>query len=286
MPPFPREVKPRCFDSFANDQVNSVVLSLNHPRLLTSLILMDPIIQKENAGILVTRASSSRRDIWPSREAAAEKFSQSKFYQTWDPRVMKNWVKYGLRDVPTELYPADESVENDTRVTLTTSKHQEIFQYLRPSYREIPGEQYTDKDPYFDETYPDIPFYRPEPLQAFNRLPELRPGVLYILGGKSEYSTPEQRAKKMGRTGSGVGGSGGASAGRVKEVILDCGHLVAMEKVGECADAITAFLKTELQKWNEDKEAMQKYLSSKTALNRVTIDEEWKTKIKGNTTKL
>jgi pimeloyl-ACP methyl ester carboxylesterase len=258
-------------------------LSLAHPRLLRSLVLLDPVIQVPNASVPPAISSTPRRDIWPSREAAAKQFKGSKFFQAWDPRVLDRWIEYGLRQVPTELYPAEDAENgDDKRVTLTTSKHQELFTFLRPTYRGVPGEEYLDRDPIADEEYPGYPFYRPEPLQVFRRLPELRPSVLYVFGEKSELSTPELRKKKMERTGTGVGGSGGAAAGRVKEVVLDCGHLVAMERVAECADVITAFLGDEMKRWVQEKKEFEEYWNRKTRREQTTIDEQWAEQVNPN----
>ena len=85
-----------------------VNLSLMHPRLFTSLILIDPVIQrlpsaKGNMG--PAKASTNRRDRWPSRVAAEASFKRSKFYQSWDPRVLDLWVKHGLRELPTYIHP-------------------------------------------------------------------------------------------------------------------------------------------------------------------------------------
>ncbi|CAH0047326.1 unnamed protein product [Clonostachys solani] len=256
------------------DWIHSSLLALNHPRLLRSLVLLDPVIQERNGSISPAKASTPRRDIWPSRQTAAARFNGGKFFQTWDPRVLDRWIEYGLRRGPTELYPRGH-LDNDDGVTLTTSKHQELFTFLRPTYRHSPGEKYVDKDPVSDEEYPGYPFYRPEPLQVFRRLPEMRPSVLYIFGGSSELSRSQQREKKMVQTGVGVGGSGGAVAGRVKEVVLDCGHLVAMEKVSECADAITAFLESELELWRKEKREFERYWNKKSRREQITIDKAW-----------
>lgn len=68
-------------------------------------------------------------------------------------------------------------------------------------------------------------------------------------------STPELRADKMAVTGIGVGGSGGRSTGRVKEVVVDkTGHLVPLEKVGETADAAVDWLKAELARWSSEEQ--------------------------------
>ncbi|KAJ6444974.1 ISWI chromatin-remodeling complex ATPase ISW2 [Purpureocillium lavendulum] len=261
------------------------LLSLAHPRLLRSLVLLDPVIQVPNGSIAPAVSSTSRRDMWPSKDAAESRFRGSKFFQSWDPRVLDRWVKYGLRRAPTELHPSKGAGE-DERVTLTTTKHQELFTFLRPTYRGVPGEEYKDKDPIADEEHPGYPFYRPEPLQVYSRLPELRPSVLYVFGDKSELSPSVQRQAKMSRTGTGVGGSGGAAAaGRVKEVVLDCGHLVPMEKVAECADAIVPFLRDELERWRREKVEFERYWNKKSRAQQTTIDEGWAEKVKPDATR-
>ncbi|KAM0547514.1 hypothetical protein ACHAPJ_010387 [Fusarium lateritium] len=255
--------------------------------ILNEKILGNDLIQVPNGSVLPALASTPRRDIWPSEKEAAERFRGSKFFQSWDPRVLDRWIKYGLRQLPTELHP---SQDNDERVTLTTTKHQELLNFLRPTYREIPGEEYVDKDPSADEEYPGYPFYRPEPLQVFQRLPELRPSVLYIFGEKSELSPVDERQAKMARTGTGVGGSGGAAAGRVKEAVLDCGHLVAMERVEQCADAITEFLGAELEQWRQEEAEYDKYWNKKSRREQITIDDKWAERVnpdrRNNKTKL
>lgn len=249
-----------------------------HPRLLRSLVLLDPVIQVPNGSITPAVLSTPRRDLWPSKEVAVEKFKKSKFYQAWDPRVLDRWIEYGLRRTPTELYPpeADDQGAQDERVTLTTSKHQELFTFLKPTYRGDPTDRFPDLDPAADWEYPGYPFYRAEPAQVFRRLPELRPSVLYIFGGKSQLSPEHERKAKMEQTGIGVGGSGGASAGRVQEVVLpDCGHLVAMDDVKSCADATAAFLEQELRTWKSEKKAFDEFWSKKSRRERITIDERW-----------
>ncbi|KAK4038619.1 peroxisomal membrane protein LPX1 [Parachaetomium inaequale] len=264
------------------------LLALSNPRLLRSLVLLDPVIQETNSGIGPAIASTNRRDVWDSRAAAAAKFAQSRFYQAWDPRVLDLWVAHGLRDVPTELYPSSSSSDgttDDTRVTLTTTKHQEVFTFLRPTYRR--GGDLRDRDASIidkgreEGKQPKYPFYRPEPLYAFNKLPELRPSVLYVFGETSDMSGPEARRAKMERTGAGLGGSGGAAEGRVKEVVLDCGHLVAMERVPQCAEAIVGFLGGEWEVWRREQRAFEEGREGVGRRELVMVDERWMREIKG-----
>ncbi|KIY02426.1 uncharacterized protein Z520_02565 [Fonsecaea multimorphosa CBS 102226] len=256
-------------------------LSLLHPRLLQALILIDPVIQTENPSKTFAKPSTYRRDIWPSRQEARAKFASSKFYQAWDPRVFEKWVQYGLRDLPTELYP-EKNESKEPRVTLATPKSQEVFSYLRPKYTGTPGIAPEKDRAVYGDMYPEdveegYPFYRPEPAEIFRRLPELRPPVLYIFGDQSELATPQLRRKKMVSTGIGVGGSGGQAEGRVKEVVLaDCGHLVPMLKVEECANAAASFAIAEVTRWEQTINEWQRRWLQKPRSERIGIDEEWK----------
>ncbi|KAJ5086620.1 hypothetical protein NUU61_007927 [Penicillium alfredii] len=276
-----------------------VQLSLMHPRLLHTLVLLDPVIQphttqldplsleeKQRIIAKTTQLSTHRRDLWPSREAAAQSYQRSPFYRAWDPRVLARWVQHGLRELPTAIHPLDKQAATTTTdptnapVTLRTPLHQEVFTYSRPNYHHIPG----SKQPVNRVTHPDLdgdhpdcyPFYRPEPARIFAQLPFLRPSVLYIFAGKSDMCLPKMRAAKLTTTGTGLGGSGGVAAGRVREVFLaDFGHLLAQEAVNECADAAACWFAPELRRWREEEDSFRAAWSRKTKFEKMTIDAEW-----------
>ncbi|BDD58477.1 hypothetical protein MAP00_003754 [Monascus purpureus] len=271
-------------------------LSLMHPRLIHSLVLLDPVIQRQpsamdkqdlHAGKLVflelTRLSTYRRDLWPSRKTAAEGFKRSPFYKAWDPRVLDRWVQYGLREVPTAIYPLEEhSVQNDNQerpVTLTTTRHQEVFTFSRPTYDGSGNSQ-----PINRVTHPDLDlnlpiessFYRPEPGRIFTQLPYVRPSVLYIFAGHSMLSNLAYRKDKLAVTGTGIGGSGGAAEGRVREVFLENnGHLVAQEAPNECADAISSWFGPELQRWRDEDQAFRTRWGQKPKVEKMTVNAQW-----------
>ncbi|KAL2004065.1 hypothetical protein VTN02DRAFT_570 [Thermoascus thermophilus] len=297
-----------------------VTLSLMHPRLFHTLVLLDPVIQRQSTQIrpprsfhtagrnipTTTQLSTYRRDLWPSREAAAASFQRSPFYRAWDPRVLARWVQYGLRDLPTALHPLDDASaavvgNGDRPVTLTTTLHQEVFTFSRPNYdgdpaRNVPVNRLTHPDLDLDpgsRTDDDdkeegggasasYPFYRPEPARIFSQLPHLRPSVLYIFAGKSDMCSPEMRADKLRHTGTGVGGSGGVAAGRVRDVFLeDFGHLLAQEAVDECADAAGEWFGEELRRWSEEERELDRLTGwrGKSQVEKVTVDEEWRRRI-------
>ncbi|KAI6798278.1 toxin biosynthesis protein-like protein [Hortaea werneckii] len=293
---------------------NLVNLSLMHPRLFSSLILIDPVIQRfqSRAGNYgPARASTNRRDRWPSREAARAAFKRSKFYQSWDPRVLELWIRYGLRELPTNLYPyataasatpptisADPGAatvspapDTEREVTLATTKHQEVFTFLRPNLptKEFPEpstesnlQTHPDMDP---ASGPNAPFYRPEPIATFHRLPNLRPSVFYLFGEQSNLSTPTLKADKLAHTGTGVGGSGGVRKGRVRDVTLEgVGHLIPMEAVERTAEECTQWLVPEIEGWTAREEAERREWAAVPKEEKAVLSEQYRQTMNGNWT--
>lgn len=255
-----------------------VNVALFHPRLFTTVVLLDPVITQfsSNPGPVSEGPavmSTYRRDVWPSREAAAASFKKSPFYQAWDERVLDKWVKYGLRNI-----------EGKEEVTLTTTKHQEVFTFLRPSWpgydpktkKSVNRAAVPDLDFTLSEKYNVYPLYRPEAPITWNRLPHVRPSVLYIFGGKSDLSPPELREEKLNLTGIGVGGSGGAKEGRVKGITSDeHGHLIAQEAPVLCATEAAAWIQGEMDRWWVEEKEFEQW-SRKSQEEKTTISEEYK----------
>ncbi|KAI9735236.1 MAG: hypothetical protein M1834_001826 [Cirrosporium novae-zelandiae] len=260
-------------------------LALIHPRLFTTLILLDPVLGStwdSPAGSSPARPSTFRRDLWPSREEAIASHKRNKFYQVWDRRVLDLWLKYGLRDLPTLLYPGTYSTEAGKCVTLTTTKLQENHTFVRENF----DAQIKDGKAIENRTRnPDLgperfegvyPFYRPEPVRTMNTLPFIRPSVLYIFGGLSSMSGPKSRKKKLNITGSGTGGSGGVKEGKVQGIVLEKhGHLIAMETPKACAEGISRWIGKELLQWRDEEQRFKEW--TQTPLHeKLTLSEEWK----------
>lgn len=271
-------------------------LALLHPRLFESLILIDPVIQGKVSvigNVSPAFASAKRRDLWPSRAEAAKGFKKSKFYQTWDPRVLERWIEHGLRDAPTKLFPDAK----DGQVTLTTTKHQEVMTFLRPNFRNQGGETepdsadftlanrklnhrtHADLTPY---EQPQEPFYRGESTIVFNQLPALRPSVLYIFGNKSFLTDDAIIEEKLAKTGSGVGGSGGRAEGRVASVMVqNAGHLIPMEKVEESADHVGKWIGKEMVRYRDWEKKTQEEWGTKKGIERSVLSERFVEELNG-----
>ncbi|KAF1996245.1 alpha/beta-hydrolase [Amniculicola lignicola CBS 123094] len=295
-----------------------VNLALIHPRLLETLVLIDPVIQRMvsvSGNISPAYSSSVRRDKWPSREAAATAMKRSKFYQSWDPRVFDRWIQYGLRDLPTALHPASSSspgpipatisgeptmtpdAPQPKEVTLTTSKHQEVMTFLRPNFpfregdKEPSSSEYSLHNPTINRrTHPDLvigeiaqkPFYRGESMMVFQQLPYLRPSVLYIFGSLSFLTTPEIIVEKMAMTGTGVNGSGGEKEGRVAHVMVqDAGHLIPMEKVEESAEHVGSWIGKEMIRWRTHERMTEEEWGNRKGVERSVLTERFLGELNG-----
>ncbi|KAF5021532.1 hypothetical protein F66182_6414 [Fusarium sp. NRRL 66182] len=253
-------------------------VALIHPRLFTSLVLLDPVISyfsaiPDRTTPSPASISMSRREVWPSHAEAASAFRRSPFFKTWNPRVLDRWITYGVTGIPGK----DE-------VTLTTTKHHEVFNFLRPSWGAYDAEGETllrpelvpDLDPNLHPSWPTYPFYRSEGPDTARRLPHLRPSVLYIFGGKSNISPIELQEEKMTLTGSGVGGSGGQNKGRVGRAVgEENSHLIPMEDPLFCARKTTEWIKKEVERWWVD-ERMYEDWTTKPTEEKTTLSEEHK----------
>ena len=266
-------------------------LSILHPRLLSTLVLLEPVLfEKANpTKPVAARASAHRRELWPSREEAESSFRKSKFYQQWDQRVLDQWLRHGLRELPAALL-SDSSTPSKgaVPVTLTTPKAQEVWTFLRPVPKgsTTGGRLIVDRETHADlDGSAALAFqgYRPECVITFNNLPHIRPSVLFVFGGRSRISPARLRERLLETTGTGLGGSGGRKEGRVDGlVLLEKDHLIAMDAVEPCADAAAAWLGKELERAREQDACLRAQWSSKPLRDKATLSEEFKQQLGGD----
>ncbi|KAF7189419.1 Abhydrolase domain-containing protein mpaH [Pseudocercospora fuligena] len=261
-------------------------LALLHPRLLDAVVLMDPVIQLGGAGQNWAHASTYRRDLWPSRDNAAEGMRRSKGLQAWDRRCLEKFIEHGLREVPTEVYPDLDvakqqagSEKDQVPVTLQTTKGQEQYNYIRPIYHD-PRTLVKEEDRFLGFAPGDVKeeegFGREEKIWFYRRLPELQPSTLFVFGEKSEVSPREAREEKLRITGTGPGGNGGAARGRVQSAVIECGHLVPLEKPKEDAEICAAFVGQELKRWEVDEAERKQVWQNLTRRERVDLNDLWR----------
>lgn len=65
-------------------------------------------------------------------------------------------------------------------------------------------------------------------------------------------------------------------AGRVRETVLDCGHLVGFERPVESAEASAAFIDAEVGRWEVQERARDEALKGLSRNERVGINDRWR----------
>lgn len=253
-----------------------------HPRLFYGLGLIEPIIQNASPdGPNPAMLTSLRRDIWPSRGEAEASIRKSRLFKTLDPRTVNKYVQFGVREVPTAIYPVSEKSNiRAGAVTLTSTKHQEAWRYVRSRFDPLPSDPSDPKERLISPDQDPLEegrhmFVCAGTIQTFFALPQVRPAVLWVFGSSSPINTPSRRDEKMKWTGIGRGGSGGEKAGRVKAIVMEkAGHLVPFEKVSETAQNIQRWMDEELKRYWLDEEFHKNYQSRKSEDGRV-LSKEW-----------
>ena len=258
----------------ANKSLTSVQLATIHPQLFQSLVLIEPVIQEAiPAGPNAALMTSLRPDRWESLDSAKAHFMNNKFYKSWDRRALQKYLEYGLRRLPTALYPEDSS---SGAVTLTTTKAQEAWSYVRSTFaprtvndrlddqeRRITGDYTSDQAKYV--------FHRAEAGAALHLLPTLQPSVKWIFGSRSYINRPEDCQSKIQRTGKDARGSDGVTA----EFIKGGGHLVALEMIPETANAIASHIEEELIQYDKHKEFWNNFKSEKSDPTGLSLSKTW-----------
>ncbi|TKA67933.1 hypothetical protein B0A55_06568 [Friedmanniomyces simplex] len=253
-----------------------IQLAIMHPRVLASLVLLDPIMGISTPQDFATMfiANALRPDLWSTR-AEAERDSRALF-KSWDPRTFELWLRYGLRETPTLLHPEPGAY------TLRTSKAQEGWMYARSWLDPLPptGDiatprtraKYPDQHQYVRASHP---FYRGEDVHVWHDLPRLRPGAAYIFPSSGPMTDAESMNAKVERTGTGAGGSGGVKEGRVEKLVVEgVGHLLPFERPGECATIAAKWIGKDLKAWQLRRDLAREHRDDKS-IDMLALSEEW-----------
>jgi hypothetical protein len=248
------------------------------------------MIQLENpskmSGFPQAKFTSIKEDLWPSKALADSAIRSNPFFRPWDARSIDRFLSYGLRPVPTLVYPVSATVPSSS-VTLTTTKAQEAWTYLRfnatpqagndKKYREfflgkdlsrVSGDGHLNSRVYVTTC--------PSAALAFELLPYVRPSILYVFGEKSHINRPARRNDKLSITGTGTGGNGGVVEGRVEgHVIQGSSHMVPLEKVEETAKVLSTWLAKQIQAFECEKRFHDEYDSGKSENDQTKLSEKW-----------
>ena len=281
---FRREM-PRPIVGFGHSMGGSVMLdlALMHPRLLTSVIAIEPTAGSNQKGGSWPGVASItfRKDRWRSADDAIDYFRKAPIHKRWNSRVLELYRQYGLKHES----PNTEVDAPGSQTILKTSKHQEALNFARASFPASPDHGLDtiefDRENHPEivgvETDPKAPMYRPESTTIFKQLPSLRPSCFYIYGKDSTFSAnlPWKRKEKMQVTGIGPGGSGGDPEGRVEEMDLPGSHFFPFEIPDELGQAVGVWLDAEMTKWREAEAAHSDAWSAVPVEKRGAVSDEW-----------
>lgn len=238
------------------------------------MILFEPVILEvafggPNPAVMASR----RRDLWESPEKAAE--SLNKGLRKWDPRARDRYLRFGLRAVPTPIYnPAKDPKVPQMAVTLTTTKHQEAWNFSIPNLEPESLDRLLLPDWDLEQERPYL-FSRPECWSSMRNLPFVRPSVLWVFGGRSFLSLPDAQDSKMRVTGTGIGGSGGATKGMVEKAVLkDGNHTLVFENPDWCASVTADWVRRWFKGWLEDEKFWREYKSKSSDAEGLRLSKE------------
>lgn len=199
----------------------------------------EPRKDAQHKGVLI----SKRRETWPSRQEARQRFLANPFFRAYDPRAIDVHMKYCLRNTPTP--------ENPHAVTLTTPKSMEAAVFFTPDPPLVGYPKQAGSGTYICVNG----FYKPEVEDIVTATPHIRQPILFILGTESEIGTSTVIAELVEMTGSGNKGNGGTRTGQVqRHLVDDSGHAVLLEKPKESAVLIGRWLRKLMKRWYDEKD--------------------------------
>lgn len=234
------------------------------------------------------RAMSQRKEKYASYDEARKSITQSPMYARWDPRVRDRVLRYGFRAVGPPS-PGANPDRDDALVETTTSPAAEVM-YMFEMNRDGAGVaspdpqaitlQQREQVPVINPSDPWLfPLYRGENRDIYLRLPQLRPWTLFVDGSKSFISPRALGESRAARTGTGVGGSGGAKHGAVKHEVVEGGdHYLVFGKeqhVKAVAGAAARWIAGESRRWREvDERFRRRYPTEEARAEAAYIDED------------
>lgn len=216
-------------------------VALMHPRLMTAVALLDPAVSGAVMRFVSLPMIALRREQWPSRQVASRFFSKHPIFKAMDPRVLQLFLTHGLVSV--------EDGSEAVRLATTAAQEASTFAKLcgpnRDDDKMMAMDSLADLDP---AVVGSEAYYRPEMYLLQAQLPLLLPSCLYlsVQGSTMTMSKPESRKARLDTTGTGIGGSGGVAAGRVREVVMPGSHYFPLETPDLVAEQLHTFISDEM----------------------------------------
>lgn len=214
-----------------------VSLSLMHPSLFTSLVLIEPIIIRNGleGGIEKLALAAIKRSWGWKTRGEAEAYFQ-KVWKNWDMRVRVRWVTSALVSCDVD------KVEGGTELAWT--RLQELDSYMdSPELRAV-------ADGVSLEGGKGSVAWTPYPPQIWERVRDDAVHVLFVCGSESAQHGESVRHHWRDFTGTNekFWSSGFTRKVQVLEM-KDLGHLAPFEAPDRCAEAVATRLDVEMKDW-------------------------------------
>ncbi len=92
----------------------------------------------------------------------------------------------------------------------------------------------------------------------------------------SPINTLASQDEKVTRTGTGVGGSEEADAGKVeKQVVQKGGHMLPFETPQECALLLALWLEKQIEDFQTVEKFIEEHVSGRSERNMLAVSEQW-----------
>jgi pimeloyl-ACP methyl ester carboxylesterase len=230
-----------------------VSLSLMHPSLFTSLVLIEPIItdSPSEAGVeKLAMAAIRRRRDWKTRAEAEEYFG--KVWSKWDARARERWNA-------SALIPCDANFV-DGKTELAWDRLQELDAYMDTS------ELWASAVGASVATGKGSAAWIPFPPQIWERLKDLAVHTVFVCGSESEQHA--ERTRKHWKDFTGTNEKFWPRGFQRKVELLEMvavGHLVPMEAASKCAELVGVWIDEEMKMWRKewDKNRRWRHMSEK-----------------------
>jgi pimeloyl-ACP methyl ester carboxylesterase len=224
-----------------------VSLSLMHPSLFSSLILIEPIITNNlvEAGISnLAMAALRRRRNWQTRVEAETYFRKA--WHKWDSRVRERWNASALI--------SSDAKHVDGKTELAWNRLQELDAYMDTS------ELRASADGAIVATGEGSAAWITYPPQIWEKLNDLAVHTVFICGSESALLT--ERTRKYWKDFTGTNEKFWPRGFKRRVEILqieEVGHLVPMETPIKCAELVGVWIDEEMKLWRKEWDRNRKW---------------------------
>jgi len=245
-------------------------LSLMHPSLFTSLVLIEPIIGRNGTECGVERlalAAIKRRREWKTRAEAENYFLRA--WGSWDPRVRERWNSSALI--------ACDVNKSDGKTELAWDRLQELTSYMDTSELRYSADE---KSGFEANSRKRSAVWTPYPPQIWERLTDLAVHTFFVCAEESGQASTA--SKGYWRESAGTNEKFWMRGFERRVELLEMkgvGHLMPMEAPGRCAEAVGSWISEEIKVWWKECAKNKKWREMQPEMKEKVV-ENWMASLK------